>query len=101
MNNELIGFINDVEINNDEIELGFVINPKYKNNGYATEVLSEVIDVLFSIGYKIIKTEVFKENIASIKVMENCKMNRLNVLNKIEYRNNIYECICFEIKNLL
>ena len=50
LNNKLIGLINDVEINNDEIELGYVISPIYKNNGYATEALSNCINTYFYYG---------------------------------------------------
>ena len=48
LNEKLIGFINDVEIIEDEIELGFVIHPKYHNFGYATEVLKKCIEELFN-----------------------------------------------------
>ncbi|MDD6888321.1 MAG: GNAT family N-acetyltransferase, partial [bacterium] len=36
----LIGFINDVEMDGDRIELGYVIHPDSKNRGYATEALA-------------------------------------------------------------
>ena len=31
---KLIGFLNDVEINGDTIEIGYVIHPDHKNQGY-------------------------------------------------------------------
>ena len=49
--NELIGFINDVEIAGDKIEIGYVIEPKFQNRGYATEVLKAAIDDLFKRGF--------------------------------------------------
>ena len=98
LNEKLIGFINDVEIIEDEIELGFVIHPTHHNSGYATEVLKKCIEELFNIGYKTIKTGAFEENIASIKVMEKSKMIRLNSTSFIEYKNKIHNCIWFEIK---
>jgi ribosomal-protein-alanine N-acetyltransferase len=98
LNNKLIGLINDVEINNDEIELGYVISPIYKNNGYATEVLSNCINTLFDIGYKVVKTGAFKENKASIKVMEKCNMIKTNVIDKITYKGIEHKCVNYIIK---
>ena len=98
LNEKLIGFINDVEIIEDEIELGFVIHPKYHNFGYATEVLKKCIEELFNIGYETIKAGAFEENIASIKVMEKSKMIRLNSTSTIEYKSKMHNCIWFEIR---
>lgn len=38
-NNNLIGWINDVDIKDDTIELGYVIDPEYSGRGFATEAL--------------------------------------------------------------
>ena len=99
LNDKLIGIINDVERKNNEIELGYAILPKFKNNGYATEVLSNSITILFDMGYKTIKTGAFKENIASIKVMEKCNMIRTNVIDKINYNGIEHECVNYMISN--
>ncbi len=32
--NQLIGWVNDVSMDTDTIELGYVINPEYHNNGF-------------------------------------------------------------------
>ena len=98
LNNKLIGLINDVQINNDEIELGYVISPTYKNNGYATEALSNCINTLFDIGYKVVKTGAFKENKASIKVMEKCNMIKTNIIDKITYKGIEHECVNYEMR---
>ena len=42
----LIGFLNDVEIEEDSIELGYVIAPAHWGNGCATEALAAAIDAL-------------------------------------------------------
>lgn len=99
LDNVLIGFINDVFIENDEIELGYVIYPLYKNNGYATEALASSIDILFEIGYKTIKAGAFIENIASQKVMEKCNMIRTMLIDKTTYKGIDYECVNYEIVN--
>lgn len=98
LNDKLIGFVNDVEIKNDEIELGYVIAPKYKNNGYATEVLYNCITSLFDIGYNVIKAGAFIENIASIKVMEKCNMEKTNIIDKISYKGVEHDCVNYIIK---
>ena len=35
----LIGFINDCGMENDTIEIGYVIHPDYQGKGYATEAV--------------------------------------------------------------
>lgn len=96
LENNMIGFINDVEINGDEIELGYVIHPSQHNKGFATEVLAAVIQELFCMGYSVVKTGAFEENIASIRVMEKCSMVRLEQEEHIEYRGTVHRCIFFE-----
>ena len=99
LNNCLIGFVNDVEIDGDEIELGFVISPDQKNKGYATEILKASIDELFKIGFKTIKTGVFIENKASSRVMIKSGMIKENREEVVEYRGDNKRCYCYEIHN--
>ena len=40
----LVGFMNDVERKDTTIELGYVIHPDHKNQGYATEALRAAIE---------------------------------------------------------
>ena len=97
----LIGFINDVEIDGDTIELGYVIRPDMKGRGYATEVLSAAIKELFRIGYKAVRAGLFEENTASRRVMEKCGMSRIDKTDDIEYRGKNHHCIYFEKKSKL
>ncbi len=96
LDNRMIGFINDVEIDRDNIELGFVIHPDHKNNGYATEVLTACMDVLFDMGYSTVKTGAFEENSASLRVMEKSGMMRKSTVSELEYRGKIHRCVWFE-----
>ena len=96
LKDKLIGFVNDVEIDHDMIEIGYVIHPNYKNQGYATEVLSAVLTELFNIGYNVVKTGVFIENIASRRVIEKCGMKKINREEDIEYQGKIHHCIYYE-----
>lgn len=97
LDEKVIGFINDVEIKDDEIELGYVISPKYKNNGYATEVLAASINLLFEIGYHVVKAGAFVENIASIKVMKKCGMSITGEYEEIFYKQELKKAVILKI----
>lgn len=94
-NERLIGFINDVDISGDAIEVGYVIHPSMKNQGFATEMLSASIQELFRIGYSEIKAGFFEENHASRRVMEKCGMKMISDTSDIEYRGKIHRCIYY------
>ena len=96
--NQIIGFINDVEMHGPEIEIGYVIHPKEQNKGFATEVLNTVIKELFGMGYIVVKAGAFEENLASMRVMEKCGMKRILQEDLIEYRGKVHRCINFEIR---
>ena len=97
LDNRLIGFVNDVFIGENEVELGYVIHPNFKNNGYATESLRACIDLIFRSGFSIVKTGAFEENLASQKVMQKCGMHHLGEEEKIEYRGKILNCKYYQI----
>ena len=94
----IIGFINDVEISDDSIELGFVVHPNYHNCGYATEVLMQAINTLHDMGYVSVKTGAFECNLASQRVMEKAGMQRLDCTEEIEYRGVVHRCTMFETR---
>lgn len=95
LHDKLIGFINDVEIKDDRIELGYVIHPDYWNQGYASEALASSIQHLLKQGFKKIITGAFEENKASQRVMEKCGMVKTDLIEKVEYRNQIHRCIMY------
>lgn len=97
LNDVLIGFVNDCGIENDEIEIGYVISPDYKGCGYATEAVSAVIKDLFRMGFKKIIAGYFEENTASRRVMEKCGMYPISMTDEDEYRGEIHICRYFEI----
>lgn len=98
LNSQLIGFVNEVEIYKETIEIGYVIHPNFKNQGYATEVLSAALKELFRIGYAVVKAGLFEENIASRRVMEKCGLIITKQEDDIEYQGIIHHCIYFEKK---
>lgn len=94
---KLIGFVNDVEQKGDVIELGYVIHPAYQGKGYATEMLGAVLEDLKELGYARVCAGVFEENIASIRVMEKCGMERTDREEDIAYRGRKHHCVYYEI----
>ena len=94
---KLIGFINDVGVEAGSIELGYVISPEYKNQGYCTEALSAVIDYLFKTGFEAVICGAFEENAASIRVMQKCKMRLLDKVEEIYYREKNHRCVYYSI----
>lgn len=98
LDEKCIGFVNDVDIRNNLIEIGYVIHPNMKNRGYATEALQAVIQELFRIGYTTVKAGFFEENIASKRVMEKSGMKQTHQIECIEYRGKVHRCLYFEAK---
>lgn len=98
LDEQVIGFVNDVEIQNSIIELGYVIHPDYQNRGYATEALTASIWELFQRGYQAVQAGYFEENPASSRVMEKSGMHRVSKTAEIEYRGKRHRCLYYEIK---
>lgn len=99
-NDLLVGFINEVDKENDEIELGYFIHPSYWNQGFATEALNLSIKELFEMGYNKVLAAHFEENIASAKVMQKARMIKLNKEEVIEYNGIKHKCIYYGIKKV-
>lgn len=89
----LIGFLNDVEIQNGTIEVGYVIHPVHWNRGHATAALKEAISQLFDLGYEEVTAGAFFENPASTRVMKKAGMTLLEKTDQIEYRGKTHTCI--------
>ncbi len=97
-NGELLGFVNDVEIDDGCMELGYVIHPAHWNKGFATEMLRAVIGHLLDNGFSAIRAGAFCKNAASIRVMEKCGMKKCPQLEQIEYRGANHTCVYYEIR---
>lgn len=99
LNKTFIGLLNDVEVKDDEVEVGYFLHPKFWNKGYATEALKVAIDELFTIGYKTVMTAHFIENPASGRVMQKCGMSKIDKTEVIEYQGSKHPCIYYAITN--
>lgn len=98
LNQKLIGFVNDVSIEDKTIEIGYVIHPDYHQQGYATEMLEAVIFDLFNNGYEEIICCAFESNKASLRVMEKCHLKPMNKIISLTHQNKIHKVLSYSIK---
>ncbi len=99
LNKSFIGLLNDVNVESDEIEVGYCLHPNYWNKGYATEALEVAIKELFRIGYKTVVAAHFIENPASGRVMQKCGMKKIEKTEVIEYQGSKHQCVYYAISN--
>ncbi len=96
-NNKLIGLVNDCEIKDSTVEIGYVIMPIYQGNGFATEAVQCCIDELLRMGFEHIRAGFFEENIASSRVIQKCGMHKIDLEEDIEYKGALHHCLYYEI----
>lgn len=89
----LVGFLNDVEITDGAIELGYVVHPDHWNRGFATAALKLAISQLFQQGFREVLCGAFEENPASLRVMEKAGMQKLDRTEEIDYRGRVHLCL--------
>ena len=94
----LVGFLNDVEITDGSMELGYVVHPAHWNKGYATAALKLAIRELFQRGYRTVLCGAFEENPASLRCMEKAGMGRIEKTDRIEYRGKLHRCVYCSIE---
>lgn len=97
LEDRLIGFLNDVAVGAESIELGYVIHPQYHGMGYATEALKAVIEYLLGHGYGEIIAGAFDNNLASIRVMQKCGMKQTERTEDVEYQGRVQHCVFYSI----
>ncbi len=67
-------------------EMGYTLNPKYHNRGYATEAARAVLQFGFEgLGLKRIYSTCRPENIASIRVLQKCGMLQEGVMRSCHF----------------
>lgn len=92
-----IGLMNETEVKDNCIELGYAILPQFYNQGYATEALNGAISYLLKLGFDEVVTVAFEENFASIRVMVKCGMQKMEQQDEIEYRGKVHRCVYYSI----
>ena len=90
-----IGFLNDVEIRDSTMELGYVIHPAHQGRGYMTSALNAAIRELTALGFRELRAGAFCENRASLRVMEKCGMIPTGESEMIHYRGAEHKCVYY------
>ena len=93
----LVGILNATEVQEERIELGYALLPAFYGQGYATEALRAMIDVLFSFGFREVIAGAFENNVASIRVMEKSGMQKLPRTGTVTYRGKEHRCVYYGI----
>jgi len=88
----MIGFVNDCGHDEETIEVGYVIDPAYKGQGFATEAVAAVIREFREMGFKRVIAGYFEGNTGSLKVMEKCGMHPNGHTDEEEYRGKTRKC---------
>ena len=101
--NEVIGFClqcSSPSKQSNTVEVGYALGKKYWNQGYGTECLQALIDLMFSLGvHKVIANHIV-DNIASGRVMEKCHMTYQGLLlDEIYYHDKYHDCKSYCIIN--
>ena len=99
LDGRFIGMMNETEIKEKQVEMGYAYLPAYYNCGYATEAFSGAIDYLFSRGFETVLAGAFTENLASMRVMEKCGMKKQDYTDTVDYRGVTHTCIYYAISN--
>lgn len=94
----LIGMIHDVDTDGGAIELGYFIDPAFKGRGIASWALRTAIPLLFERGFSAVRAGAFRENTASIRVMQKCGMTATGETEMLTYRGEARECVYYEIR---
>ena len=97
LDDTLIGWINDTQLADTEIELGWVIAPEHWNCGYATRAVGMALELLREAGFGLVYAGAFAENIASIRVMQKAGMHLLDKTEQLEYRGQTHHCVYYGI----
>ena len=94
-----VGYLNDVEVKDGCMELGYVIHPEHHNRGYMTQALKLAISQVFQRQFTSVICGAFEHNKASQRVMEKSGMQLIGKTEDIEYRGKTHLCVFYEIRN--
>lgn len=82
VSNRLVGSIGVIN-QNGNIHFGYILSPTQWNQGYATEAVKMVLqNLIVTKGIKKIETFVDTENLSSIRVLEKCGLQRVELRKK-------------------
>ena len=87
--------MNDTEMKDRQIEMGYAYLPAFYNRGFATEAFSGAIEYLLNHGFEMVLAGAFSNNAASLRVMEKCGMQKLEYTDTVDYRGVTYDCVYY------
>lgn len=96
LGSDLIGLLNETERQDDHIEVGYALLPKYHNQGYCTEALRGAMDFLFRQGFRRVVAGAFEGNAASIRVMIKSGMTKMDHQDTVDYRGKTHTCVYYQ-----
>ena len=88
-----VGFLNDVEREDNWIEVGYAVCPDAWGKGNATAALKIAIEDMFRLGFSWVVAGAFVGNDASLRVMEKAGMTPIEKVDDIEYRGKVHKCV--------
>lgn len=86
INNENIGvgMIYDVNLEQNVCSLGIVLNPEYRNKGFGTVILEDLIEIAKnSLNINSIKADINKENYKALNLVKNFNFKCINDKNSL------------------
>lgn len=98
LDGRFIGMMNETQIKDNQIEMGYAYLPAYHNQGYATEAFTAAIRYLLDHGFERVVAGAFAENPASLRVMEKCGMTKQDDTDTIDYRGVTHSCVYYAAK---
>lgn len=98
LDGRMIGFVNDVSLNETSAEMGYVIRPDLHGRGYGTEAFRQTILALFERGLDVIRAGFFEENVPSRRVMEKNGMTPTGEEETIDWRGAAHRCIYYALR---
>ena len=79
-----VGMIYDVNLEQNVCSLGIVLNPEYRNKGWGTVILEDLIEIAKnSLNVKAIKADINKENYKALKLVKNFNFKCINDKNSL------------------
>ena len=96
---QFTGILNQVEVVDGTIELGYALLPAFHNRGICTEALTGAIGWCLENGFREVICGAFEGNAASFRVMQKSGMTLLDRTDEIEYRGKRHLCRYYGIQN--
>ena len=96
---QFTGILNQVEVVDGTIELGYALLPRFQKRGICTEALTGAIGWCLENGFREVICGAFDGNAASFRVMQKSGMTLLDRTDEIDYRGKRHLCRYYGTQN--